>query len=270
MDEVLLENPSGMAQTLLEEYLYSLETRGYSIIENFLPHSACDLLKGKLTLALAAYSPGESQQSQLDRYLIHDLLARNAIFGQLIDDSRLQPLVAPLLGEHWIMYAFTSSSLPPGEGNYGGRIHVDSPRFFGPHVFNVGLIWTLDAFTRENGGTLLLPGSHHHPKAPDLAYFEKNCVQVACPKGSLVVFNARVFHRSGHNGTSEWRHALTLNACRSFMKQRMDWVRLIPKEISDSFGPQARRLVGFDTRLPTSMEEFFLPEIQRLYKPGQG
>ena len=30
------------------------------------------------------------------------------------------------------------------------------------------------------------------------------------------------------------------------------------------------RLIGFDTRLPTSLEEFFLPEERRLYKPGQG
>lgn len=270
MQMLSLENTLPISQAVIDEHLYSLETRGYSLMEGFLPPVACDLLKQALVKALEAYTPAGSDRSRLDRYLIHDLLARQALFGQLIEDSRLQQLVAPLLGPHWILYAFTSSSLPPGESNYGARIHVDSPRCFVPHVFNVGLMWALDGFTRENGGTLLLPGSHHSPRTPDVAYFENNCIQIECPKGSLVVFNARVFHRAGHNATSEWRHALTMNACRSFMKPRMDWVRLIPKPLSDAFGPQARRLVGFDTRLPTSMAEFFLPDEQRLYRPDQG
>jgi len=48
------------------------------------------------------------------------------MFAGLLEDPRLQQLLAPLLGESWILYAFTSSSLPPGGSNYGNRIHVDS------------------------------------------------------------------------------------------------------------------------------------------------
>ena len=86
----------------------------------------------------------------------------------------------------------------------------------------------------------------------------------------MIVFNARVVHSTGFNHTDQWRHALTMNACRSYMKQRMDWVRFIPDEISNQLNQSARRIIGFDTRLPTSLEEFFLPEEQRLYKPNQG
>lgn len=264
----LFERPLAPAE--VEAHLYALETSGFSLFEGFLDAQACASLKDRLQRALDSYAPGSSEQSLLDRYLMHDLLARDAIFGRLIEDPRLQQLVAPLLGDHWILYAFTSSSLPPGGTNYGGRIHTDSPRFFGPHAFNIGLVWALDPFTRENGGTHLLPGSHHSPLTPADAFFETHRIQVECPAGSLLVFNARLFHRAGQNGTSSWRHALTLNACRSFMKPRLDWVRMIPPALLDGFGPQARRLVGFDTRVPTSMEEFFLPADQRLYKPNQG
>jgi ectoine hydroxylase-related dioxygenase (phytanoyl-CoA dioxygenase family) len=63
---------------------------------------------------------------------------------------------------------------------------------------------------------------------------------------------------------------MTLNACRPFMKPRMDWVRAIPPEISDALNEQARRLIGFDTRVPASMDEFYARPEQRLYRPGQG
>lgn len=85
----------------------------------------------------------------------------------------------------------------------------------------------------------------------------------------MIVFNARLFHRAGINHSADWRHSLTMNLCRPFMKQRMDWVRFIPTEIAEQLNDQARRIIGYDSRIPTSLEEFFLEEGQRLYKPGQ-
>ena len=107
-------------------------------------------------------------------------------------------------------------------------------------------------------------------KTTDIDFFEKHCVQAVCKAGSLLVFNARIHHRTYENMTDRWNHSMTLNACRSFMKQRMDWVRFIPEDVSGRLNAQARRLIGFDTRLPTTLEEFFLPEDQRLYKANQG
>jgi ectoine hydroxylase-related dioxygenase (phytanoyl-CoA dioxygenase family) len=241
------------------------------VIPGFLAPEHCERLKAALAKALDAYAPrARSERSTLDRYLLHDLIARDLEIARLLDDPRLQPLVAPLLGEHWILYAFTSSSIPPGGTNYGRRIHVDSPRHVPNYASNVGLIWALDAFTAESGGTEVLPGSHSSPDAPSQEYFDRNCAQLECPQGSLVVFQARLFHRSGINASNRWRHALTMNACRSYMKQRMDWVRLVPESIAESLGPQGRRLLGYDTRLPSSMDEFFVPEAERLYKPNQG
>lgn len=168
------------------------------------------------------------------------------------------------------MYAFTSSSCPPEGTNYGGRVHVDCPRWIENYNTNIGVIWALDDFTIENGGTRVLPASHHSEFIPTKEYFDKNAIQVECKKGSLIIFNARVVHSTGFNKTKNWRHALTMNACRSYMKQRMDWVRFIPENISDQLNQTARRIIGFDTRLPTNLEEFFVREEQRFYKPNQG
>src|SRR5258708_34063499 len=87
---------------------------------------------------------------------MHDLLCRDPIFGHLLEDPRLQELLAPLLGPSWIMYAFTSSSLPPQGTNYGNRIYVDSPRWVQGYAFNVGAMWALAAFTVATAATQLL------------------------------------------------------------------------------------------------------------------
>ena len=54
------------------------------------------------------------------------------------------------------------------------------------------------------------------------------------------------------------------------MRQRFDFPRLVPNEIIASLGDDGRRLIGMNVRMPTSLEEFYLPPEQRLYKPDQG
>jgi ectoine hydroxylase-related dioxygenase (phytanoyl-CoA dioxygenase family) len=167
------------------------------------------------------------------------------------------------------MYAYTSSSLPPKGDNYGSRIHVDCPRFIPNYVTNVGVIWALDDFTLENGATHVLPGSHNTDQIPTDQFFKENNIRLTCKAGDLIIFNARLWHAAGINNTDKFRHALTMNVCRPFMKQRMDWVRFIPSTITDQLSSQARRIIGFDTRLPSTLEEFFLSDDERLYKANQ-
>lgn len=257
-------------QATLDRVRYDIQTRGYSLVTGYLDDATRQELRTLTRKAVDEFQPYPgSERSKLDRHQMHDLLCKDIRFGRLLEDPRLQQVVEPFLGRSWIMYAFTSSSIPPGDQNYSARIHVDSPRFQPGYTTNMGIIWTLDEYRNDNGPLKLLPGSHHSPDIPGEEYFEKNCVEVHCPPGTLIVFNARVVHRTAGNRSNDWRHSLTMNCCRSFMKQRMDWVRFVPKEISDRLDAQGRRILGFDTRLPTTLEEFFVPEEQRLYKGGQ-
>ncbi len=254
---------------VMKEFTYNMNTKGYSVFNEFYSAEFCEHLKESLQKAVDEYVPLGSDRSFKDRYLLHDLMCRDFIFSKKLEDVRLQQIIASILGEYWIMYAYTSSSLPPNGVNYGSRIHVDSPRFITNYTTNLGVIWALDDFTNQNGGTKLLDASHHSSEIPSEEFFEKNCFQLNCKKGDLIIFNARVFHRAGENKTDQWRHSLTMNVCRPYMKQRCDWVRFIPTTITDKLNQQARRIIGFDTRLPTSLAEFYLEEDKRLYKPNQ-
>jgi len=53
------------------------------------------------------------------------------------------------------------------------------------------------------------------------------------------------------------------------MRQRFDFPRLMTQEQIDSLGKDGQRLIGMNVRMPTSLEEFYLPEEERFYKPGQ-
>ncbi len=268
---IQLASKSPLPADLVEQCSYHVATRGYAAIPGFLNPEECAVLVAGMERAIEDYRPvAGSERSRLDQYQMHDLMCRDLNFARLLEDPRLQQLLAPHLGDYWVMYAATSSSVPPRGSNYSNRLHIDSPRFQRGYTFNMGLIWTLSEYTESNGTLKVLPGSHHAETVPPEELFEQNCVPVTCPAGTLIVFSARLFHRTGENQTDHWRHSMTLNACRSFMKQRMDWVRFVPDEVASKLNVQGRRLLGFDTRLPASLEELFVPEDQRLYKPNQG
>jgi len=263
--------PPSLDSKTLSTTEYHLSTRGYAVIEGFLSPARVSELKTIMLDAVDRFRPREGiVQSFNDKYQIHDLLVQSRTYCALLEDYRLQQVMAPHLGDHWIMYAATSSSIPPRGTNYSSRIHVDSPRFHAGYAFNMGVIWTLDEYTENNGCLEVLPGSHHSPETPNAEIFEAASVKVLCGAGALIVFNARLFHRTSVNETAFWRHAMTMNSCRSFMKPRLDWVRMVPEAIAQDLSLQARRILGFDTRVPTSLDEFFRPDSERLYKPGQG
>lgn len=213
----------------------------------------------------------EQQGDVFDRGMVHNCMFRGREMARLLDNPSLNDTIKRLLSPSCILYAYQSSSAPPSGSNYGQRIHVDSPRYIPGYVTNIGVIFALDDFTPQNGATRYLPGSHLRRELPSESKFNKQCLMAECNAGDMIVFHARLAHATGFNATRHHRHALTMNFCRCFMRQRFDFCRM--PEASESFletlGPDARRLLGLDVRMPTSLEEFYLPEEERLYKPGQ-
>jgi ectoine hydroxylase-related dioxygenase (phytanoyl-CoA dioxygenase family) len=128
----------------------------------------------------------------------------------------------------------------------------------------------LDDYTPENGATRYLPGSFESEDAPSLDQFLAQSEEVFPRAGDAVLFNARTWHMGGMNRTSQPRHAITLNVCRSYMRQRFDYPRLVGEETLGHIGDVGRRFLGFNVRMPSTLDEYYLPEEQRLYKAGQG
>jgi ectoine hydroxylase-related dioxygenase (phytanoyl-CoA dioxygenase family) len=264
-----LREMAPLAASSVHDHAYLLATRGYSIIPDFLSSEVVGAVKSAYLSHVAARTTSARDTDDAQGHHVQDLLAHDVRFARLLEDARLDQLLSPLLGAYWVLYAFTTSSIPPHGRNYGGRVHVDSPRLIPGYPTNIGVIWALDDFTIDNGATEVLPGSHHSSIAPTDALFESAHVGLTCRSGALIVFQARMFHRAGVNRTDAWRHSLTMNCCRPFMKQRLDWVRLVPSEIADSLNEMARRVLGFYTRVPTSMDEYNVPPEKRLYRGGQ-
>jgi ectoine hydroxylase-related dioxygenase (phytanoyl-CoA dioxygenase family) len=64
--------------------------------------------------------------------------------------------------------------------------------------------------------------------------------------------------------------AMNLQFTKSYMRQQMDYPRILPAEMTDALPERTRQLLGFYVRVPASLDEYYVPADQRLYRSGQG
>lgn len=250
------------------ELLSELNRDGIVVVPGVLKRAEIALLRTELEQAMI--EDALQYPDVFDKGMVHNCMVRGAGMASLLDNRVMNAWLSAAFSGTCIVYAYQSSSLPPGQKNYGSRAHVDCPRFIPGYATNMGVIFPLDDFTEDNGATFFLRGSHLGPEIPDDATFYKNAHRACCRAGDMILFNGRLVHAAGANTTERARHALTINVCRSYMRQRFDFPRLVPQDVIDGMGENGRRLIGMNVRMPSSLDEFYLPEDQRLYKSNQG
>lgn len=248
----------------------AMERDGYTIIPGVLSPEYIAEAKAELATAIereADYHGGDSY-SDYGMVLLCSLYGQ--VFVDLFANERFLEPIETVLGPGSIVYAYTSSSMPPRKTNFSRRIHVDSPRLIPGYPTNVGATILLDDFTEENGATYFLPGSHTSAEPPSDAEFEANAKRVVAPAGTVFFFNARLWHAGGSNETDEWRHALTVNMCRPYMKQRLDIPRAMEGIDLSRTSDRALQKLGFHAQVPASYDEYYVaPELRKFRQPAE-
>ena len=244
--------------------------RGFAIIPDALGAAEVERLIEVLDRLIAEDLRHPDPRRRNDDWMAFNGALRDDAIADVVTHPNLLPHVEAILGPTCIMYACVSSSMPPNGTNFSMRVHVDSPRVIPSYPTNVGVMLALTDYTEENGATRFLPGSFEQFEPPTTEEFDRDAEMVFPRAGSAVVFNARTWHTGGVNRTNEPRHAVTVNYCRAYMRQSFDFVRMVPPERVPSLSPALRRVLGFDVRMPTSLDEYYVDESERLYKANQG
>jgi ectoine hydroxylase-related dioxygenase (phytanoyl-CoA dioxygenase family) len=257
-----------MSNSSDDETLAVLKRDGYAVVPNVLGSSEVAVLRRDLEHAIskeAVYHRGTEYQ---DYGMVMVCCTHARSFVDVLGDQRVMGVIERILSPGSIVYAFTSSSMPPHSSNYSQRIHVDCPRMIPGYETNAGVMILLDEFTAKNGATWILRGSQQMREAPTPEHFFANAQRVIAPAGSLVYLNPRVWHAGGKNETGTWRHSITVNMCRPYMKQRLDIPKMMAASGIDLTGvsEQAMQKMGFYAQVPESLDEYYLPREQRKFK----
>jgi ectoine hydroxylase-related dioxygenase (phytanoyl-CoA dioxygenase family) len=164
----------------------------------------------------------------------------------------------------------TSATVGNGRGRFQSSYHQDFPRVLGGYLASINMLFAIDEFTQTNGATWAIPGTHQRSAAPCEESRRHNAVCLECPAGSMIVFDSTLWHAAGRNVSGNDRLAINHQYTRSFIKQQIDYVRALGDDVVIALPPRTQQLLGYYTRVVTSLDEYYRPLEERLYRQGQG
>jgi len=248
-----------------------LKTKGFVIFKSFLNQDEILSLKNDCIKWIDICG-----EYQIKAGLKKDFTAHHSVGGDdSIDDFLHKNYFDKILtdffdGKNYILHACNPVLGPPSAKSYLHKIHRDIRTFIPNMNLRVNMLVALDDFTIENGATEIYEGSHLKGDMPTDQEFENNVSHLIMPAGSVVLFNSYLWHRAGHNTTTKNRVALTLSYGLSFIKPQMDYARLIGEERAKNFSPKSRQILGYNSRVPVNLEEWYRKPDDRLYHEDQG
>ena len=141
----------------LVKFKKDINTQGYAIVPNVLPDDFLRKIKNELEIAIEKEALYHKNKDYKDYGMVLLCSLYGGAFVELFDNEIIQQAFNEILGVGSIVYAYTSSSMPPNKSNFSKRIHVDCPRIIPNYITNIGATILLDDFTEENGATWFLP-----------------------------------------------------------------------------------------------------------------
>ena len=237
------------SETSVAEILNVLDDDAAVIIENVISIDTVETLKSELVPYLSKEVFGRDEFTGFSTKRVGALIARS----NTCRDLALNPLVTDVAKQYLEPFAdgyqlhFTSAvSIGPSEtkqvlhrdrGIWGGYL----PRKIEPLM---STIWAVTEFTRDNGATQVVPGSHkwekeREPDDAEIAYAEMN-------PGSVLLYTGTVLHGGGANKTaSEIRTGVFLHYALNWLRQEENQYLSCPPEIAKELSPELRSLIGY-------------------------
>jgi ectoine hydroxylase-related dioxygenase (phytanoyl-CoA dioxygenase family) len=202
---------------------------------------------------LAGLSAAEGDQAGIEVHQeegtdrLADLVNKDPAFEVCFTSPRVLAAVAHVLGD-FTLSSLNSRAALPGSGHQ--RLHTDWGEPVPAGDYQVcNSIWLIDDFTPGNGPTRLVPGSHRSEQLPGQVMADPWApypgeVQLLGQAGTVVVFNAHLWHGGTLNTTRRPRRALHSYFCRRGRKQQLDQRAYLRPETLARLSPAARHILG--------------------------
>jgi hypothetical protein len=204
---------------------------------------------------------------------VHHLLGfDDEVYVELLNtlcNSELYEYMKAYFGGNFILNSYGGLKNLPSKPSYVAKVHRDIRFFSGEFPLMLNVLIMLDDFTLENGATYLLSNSHKSPEKPTDEEFYENAERAVGKRGDVLFFNSNLWHAAGINKTTEERRAITITFTKPFMKQQMDYPRAVGYEKMDILSTELQQMIGFYSRVPSNLNEWYQKPENRFYRPLQ-
>lgn len=247
---------------LLPDVLAAIESDGGVIVENLIGAEPAGEILDDLTEGYEEIPAGSRSGSDVwetfhgnNTVRFTGLAARSRTF---VDHALLNPmllavadaLLLPNGADYWLN---TGQVMAVGPGERAQYLHRDENNW--PEAvadgkeLTISCMFALGDFTRENGATVVLPGSHHLPagirRGDDDGDDRFERAMAEMPTGSGMIYTGKVVHGAGANTTDAVRHGMHLSFVVGWLRPEEASPLMVDRELAATLPPRARQLLGW-------------------------
>ncbi|MBX9607711.1 MAG: phytanoyl-CoA dioxygenase family protein [Gammaproteobacteria bacterium] len=180
---------------------------------------------------------------------VWNLLNRDPLFAALAEHPLALHLVQATLG--WPALLSNISGNIVGPGATAGVLHADQvfvPQPWPKRPQGLNVAWCIDDFTRDNGATEVLPGSHLLARNPRGDDDVRDLVPIEAPAGTALIFESRLWHRTGANTSRDaWRAAVFPFYTTPTYRTQENWFLSLAPEVVDAASDTLLTLLAYKT-----------------------
>jgi ectoine hydroxylase-related dioxygenase (phytanoyl-CoA dioxygenase family) len=230
-----VETLAGLDYDSTRQTIETVHSAGYAVIPDLLTADetayAREVMDPFFTTCGRMFGSDAPMQAQ-QTFHIHNLLGKTADLDSIAVNQRLRATVAGVLGFDFLLNT-GAIAMSPDPGCAPQGLHRDDgyfallPRPHMPLVLTVAI--ALDDFTKDNGATHLIQGSHMWPEERLPEPGEE--IQIEMPAGSALIWDGALLHGGGGNRTAdESRRTLTFNYTRGWLRTQFNQYLSVPRE----------------------------------------
>jgi ectoine hydroxylase-related dioxygenase (phytanoyl-CoA dioxygenase family) len=248
----------------LDGHLERLDADGFTIVKDYLGDDQLARFREGLKSYLNTYR-GRNPFEGLATERVYTLVGRARIYEEIACDHRLLVILDRLLAPNYLLSADHAICIYPGEK--AQALHFDDGFYPFPRprrAISISVIGAIDAFTPENGGTVLYRGSHKWPSEwiqavreavarGEMSAAAEHRMQLAMPPGALCVFQGTLLHGGGANRTDAPRLAFTNQYCEPWARPQENFFLGVPKERVRKMSREMQILLGYELLPPANI-----------------
>ena len=247
----------------LQQHVRAIEADGYTVIEDFLSGETLAEVRRVLAFYLGTHS-GRNAFEGIRTERVYTLVARARVFWEIVLDARVLALCDHFLLPNYLLTASQAIRINPGEAAQAFHFddsfhHLPRPRA----MISFSTIVAVDAFTQDNGGTNLIPGSHlwgdeqlglgSIGSAADAALearLARQAITAAMPAGACIVFSGTLVHRGGSNTSMGARCAFSNQYCQPWARPQENFILGVPSAVARAMPVRLQELLGYSIHPP--------------------
>ncbi len=234
----------------MDSELEALRRDGFVILDSVLSRGEVDAVVAALAPFEANRPMGRNDFEGERSQRVYSLAGKGDAFLALAEHPRVMRILDAVLLPSFLLSNLQSIRLHPGETPQAW--HTDDAFYLVPRpreTLGVSTIWAIEDFTEDSGATEVIVGSHlWGMEHPDTRTYETK--KAVMPAGSVIVFDAGLWHRGGGNRSKSTRLAVSPQYCQPWLRPQESQLLIVPPDRAKHCTPRMRAMLGYSIHPP--------------------